>query len=989
MAMHQKIKTYWKNLQFRTYFPAVLALVVVCGTSMFIDKQKRIIQNQTLRAAVLNEASMIKSRLEGTLNADYQILKGLAAVLATEPDMTQERFSTLARGVLADNVELLNMGAAPGLVIRMVHPLDGNRALLGLDYNDLPAQRAAAYQARDSGEAVLAGPLDLVQGGRGLILRVPIFTGPDQTFWGILSAVVDVDVLWDQAGLSDPDLGLELTLVGTDGRGADGALIFGSPDIRSDAPVTMDILLPKGSWHLSARPVGGWDQSSDALWRLRLSLFVAGALILVPTFLVGHLSVARQNVIQTLSARERQLKTVSDRLNVAVQTSKIGIWDLDVAEGVLVCDLQMRRNYGLADQDTRDLNKFWKSMVHPDDLAEVEEAYNALLKGGATFLHDYRIVLPSGDIRHIRGLANKFVEADGREIVIGVNWDVSEDAQLREELTQANVTLTQRNDELNAGKRALEQAHATLQEKQVELRRLSMVAKYASDGIFLCDLESRIFWANDAFETVTGFSREQAIGQRPRDLWYGPETDQDMVAKVGEDIARQQRFYAEMINYRPNGEPHWMASTMVPVPDDSGEAMFLLGVKRDISETKDREAALAKATAAAEYADRAKSEFLANMSHEIRTPMNGIIGMADLLADVALDPEARDCVQTIRNSSQALLKIINDILDLSSLEAGRLAISPADFDLHDCAEDVVALLRAKADEKKIRLHLEMAPDLPRWVRGDDGRLRQILINLIGNAVKFTSEGAVKVRIRLVKGPAHRVAFEVEDSGIGLSKDQQGHIFDRFTQADAATTKVFGGTGLGLTISNMLAQQMGGAIAVTSEPGRGSCFTAEIQLEKPLAPAPFKTSLPDGLSNPQVTLSKAVVLVAEDNRTNRMLIQKYMKGQPVELVEAVNGRVAVELYQERLPDIILMDMSMPELDGIEATRAIREMDLPQPKIIALTANAFARDKEACLEAGMDHFLTKPIKKTILLQTLADMQMQISPTTEPRADEDVTA
>ncbi|MEW2915280.1 PAS domain S-box protein [Leisingera sp. JC11] len=981
MAVSKLPASWLRALSNRTYLPALLALAVVCAAGLYAERQNATIHYQSQRADTQQAAGMIKSRLEGQLNGDYQRLRGLAAMLATEPGMGQERFSRIAAQVLEGKTAIRHIAAAPGLVVSLIHPMKGNEAVVGLDYNKNDAQRAAAHRVRDSGEMVLAGPVDLVQGGSGFIYRLPIFTGSgeDRQFWGILSAVVETETLYAATGLNGGS-GPDIALTGRDGTGAAGRQFFGSTGILSDHPVVLDISLPAGTWQLAARPHGGWQENPANLWQLRLALLAAGTLIVFPTFLAGRLSAARQTVIGKLRNREAELEAVSRRLEIAVKTSKVGIWECDAENQRVSWDSRMYELYGIPEDQTPLAGAAWDERLHPEDRGRVAEALQAAEQSKAHFASDFRIVLDDGTVKHIRALASPFTDAQGRHWMIGVNWNVSEDVRLREELIRANQTLSERNSELKQGKQALEQAHAELQKQQAELHRLSLVAKHASDSIILTDADRRILWVNEAFTRATGYLASDAIGRTPSELLDGPKTDASVIQEMNRHKDLGIRYHNEVLNYTKSGGEVWFDTNIVPVTSADGNVDLIIGIERDITHSKQRERELAEAKLAAEQADRAKSEFLANMSHEIRTPMNGIIGMADLLAEAELPPDERQNVETIRSSAQALLKIINDILDLSRLEAGKFSISAEDFNLRDCVSSAANLFRPKAQEKGLPLDISYMDGLPKRMHGDDGRLRQILVNLIGNAVKFTTEGRISVRVSHAPGDPYRLVVEVEDSGIGISENQARHIFDRFTQADAATTKAFGGTGLGLTISSMLAKRMGGGISVLSELGQGSCFRLELQL----APAGEATNGPAPLalaSPPQ--LAPCRVLLAEDNQTNRLLIRKYLRGQPVELAEAANGRAAVDMCKELQPDIILMDMSMPVLDGIGATREIRSLAIRQPVIVALTANAFASDQQACLDAGMDHFLAKPVKKALLLHTLAALLAETSVPQKNRA------
>jgi two-component system, sensor histidine kinase and response regulator len=651
-------------------------------------------------------------------------------------------------------------------------------------------------------------------------------------------------------------------------------------------------------------------------------------------------------------AFERAICESEQKFRAVFEGAEIGITITDLRNGRMIANPAYQCMLDCSPEEMQSVAIF-NQLTHPDDLAADIRSYQQLVRGELEHLHaDKRYLLRNGRLVWATVEMSILCDSAGQpQFLLGLAADITERKRAEEELRT----------------------------RELQLRAFITDAPVC---VAMFDRDIRYLAASRRWTTDYGFGHADLAGLLLYELI--PHLPEKWRETHRRGLAGEKQHLGEDIWVRADGVQQWVTSSVYPWHDPQGNVGGIIIAAEDITQRKLAEAALQEAKHAAEAASQAKSLFLATMSHEIRTPLNGILGMTELVLETQLNCEQREHLNLARFSAESLLSIINDILDFSKIEAGKLEIETIPFHLRQSLEETLKTCAIRARQKGLYFSFRPSPSLPDAFLGDPGRLRQILLNLIGNAIKFTERGHISVFADFSTSAPGRALlhFVVEDTGIGVSPEAQEKIFAAFSQADGSTTRKYGGTGLGLAICLRLVQMMGGKIWLNSTPGKGSAFHFTLDLALQSKPDLQDNSLSDtpvdvsSASRQPVTSGtpSAHVLLVEDNAVNRALAQRLLQRRGFQVTTATDGKQALLLHSSGDFDLILMDVQMPEMDGFQATAEIRKREQLSGRhtpIIALTAHALKEDRDRCLSAGMDAYVTKPIRPDDLFQTILSL------------------
>ncbi|MFA6288819.1 MAG: ATP-binding protein [Opitutaceae bacterium] len=792
---------------------------------------------------------------------------------------------------------------APDGTTQWYWPTAGNEALIGLNQLSQPARRDALELAARDGAPVVSSSLPLTGRSPGFVIYSPIYRARTPV------AFIGAEFTYRQFfGTIDQRTKITLNHHCEVYINSDQILYDSIPGLESAEkhPLALSSIftLENRRIRIVMAPTAEFlRQNQRSLPEISLAAGLGITLLLGLSIHLARTARASLASAETSNRRlrgeneerrriETMLKVSDERLRIALDATSISIFEWNLATNELQHSVGLSLMLGRPPADTVSTPEAWQALVHPDDLNDYRAALARQLGGSQDFIDpEYRMRTATGEWRwfYARSKTVAYNATGEPARIVGTLQDIT----VRKESEQA------------------------LRQSQAAARKLSLVASRTDNLVLIGTPDGAVEWVNESFERVMEYTLKEIVGKKPLELMAGTATNRETLGRIKLSIAKGEVLSTEVVNYSKSGRKYHLQLEIQPVRNEKGVLENFIAVETDITARVETENALRRAKAEADTASRTKSEFLASMSHEIRTPMNGVIGMTSLLLDTPMTPEQRDSVSTIRTSGEALLSIINDILDFSKIESGKLEIEHQPFELVSSIEETFDLFAVQASTRKIELAYDIDPAVPLLLIGDANRLRQVLTNLVNNAIKFTPSGSVSIEVSLdlesdptLLRPRHRmISIAVRDTGIGIPADRLDRLFKPFSQVDSSITRKYGGTGLGLAICQRLCTLMGGSIRVHSDVRNGSTFTITLQVEAAEDGAPTRFTLPGGLG-------KGPVVCAENNAITLRRLGTFFRNAGIEMLTATTTEALVEIVQRpSAPVAVILDMDLdPAADG---------------------------------------------------------------------------
>ncbi|WP_049721191.1 ATP-binding protein [Gilvimarinus polysaccharolyticus] len=782
-----------RGLHLRGQIPYLLATLVIIASIATggyyvgnLNNQNYILQQ---RDQVQDALGLVRAKLEGNLTGNLLAAQGLIPTLQINPDIDQDTYAQYAKHLFSGQTLLRNIGAAPNLVIKLIYPLEDNRAALGLNYRTQKGQTKAALQALETGRMTVAGPIDLMQGGQGLIGRIPVIIDTpagDKRLWGLISAVIDLDKYYQASGLLQASETLDIAIRGKDGLGSKGDVFYGNPALfnQTAASVITKVELPGGYWEIAAKPKAGWPKNADNAPLIRYATALLIIITLLPTLWIIYLQQKRRE-------QQQQLQALFD-------LSPLGISLIDAQTGLcLKANSAMLALNGCKAQNIKTLPT---KPLTPPSQANSDQKQQTLLKTGRYGPYKTEFIRPDGSQVPVR-LNGMFIrDNQGRQYIWSIAENITEQQAYEDRLLRQQQMLESMSEQANIGAWEVDTVLQT-----IYWSKITRSIHEVEDDYTPLMTEGINFYKEGRSRTLIQKRIEKAIND-------------------GESWSDELQIITA------KGNERWVCTTGTAKLVD-GKCIRLYGSFQDIHERKINEESLRKAKNSAVAAAAAKSEFLAMMSHEIRTPMNGVLGMLNMLKRSNINEEDQHKINIAKISAESLLSLINDILDFSKVEAGKFLLESTDFNLREVIDGFSHIFALRAQEKGLEFIIDLTDVNVSDVKGDAGRLKQVLTNLLSNAIKFTPSGNIILQCATKKtNTGIKFSASVCDSGIGISESKINSLFEPFVQEDASTTRQYGGTGLGLAICKKLCTLMGGEINASSTPNKGSCFSFSVQLQ---------------------------------------------------------------------------------------------------------------------------------------------------------------